>query len=147
MPVIALSQLSREVEKRTTVKRPQLSDLRESGAIEQDADIVCFIHRPEYYKITEDSQGNSLLGIAEIIVAKHRSGATDDVKLRFIGKNARFANLNERNTFDGMQPFSSGTVMSSKMNQMNNDFISDSAIHLPPPDNIPDALASDEVPF
>ena len=96
IPIIALSQLNRGVEGRSGIegKRPQLSDLRESGAIEQDADMVCFIHRPEYYKITEDPQGNSLLGIAEIIVAKHRNGATGDVTLRFIGKYAKFQNLN-----------------------------------------------------
>lgn len=61
-----------------------LSDLRESGAIEQDADIVCFLYRPEYYEITEDSSGNSLKGLAEFIIAKHRNGATDDVVLRYV---------------------------------------------------------------
>jgi replicative DNA helicase len=97
IPIIALSQLNRGVEGRTGVegKRPQLSDLRESGAIEQDADMVCFIHRPEYYRITEDSQGNSLIGIAEIIVAKHRNGATGDVRLRFKGEYAKFLNLDD----------------------------------------------------
>jgi len=96
IPIIALSQLNRGVETRAgNDKRPQLADLRESGAIEQDADIVCFIHRPEYYKIYEDANGNSLRGIAEIIVAKHRSGAVGDVRLRFISENAKFANLNE----------------------------------------------------
>src|SRR5690606_25560326 len=80
VPVIALSQLSRQVEVRGGSKRPQLSDLRESGAIEQDADIVSFIYRPEYYQIDEDENGNSLKGIAEIIVAKHRNGALDTVK-------------------------------------------------------------------
>lgn len=74
IPIIALSQLNRGVEARQGAegKRPQLADLRESGAIEQDADMVCFIHRPEYYKITEDERGNSLIGLAEIIIAKHR---------------------------------------------------------------------------
>jgi replicative DNA helicase len=94
VPVIALSQLSRAVEVRGGTKRPQLSDLRESGAIEQDADIVSFIYRPEYYNITED-EGVSLKGIAEIIVAKHRNGAVDTVKLRFTDKYARFSDLDE----------------------------------------------------
>ena len=95
IPVIALSQLNRGVETRqgTEGKRPQLADLRESGAIEQDADIVCFIHRPEYYRITEDEQGNSLVGIAEIIVAKHRNGPTGIAIMRFDGEYARFQNL------------------------------------------------------
>lgn len=95
IPIIALSQLSRKVEDRkdTNNKRPQLSDLRESGAIEQDADIVCFIHRPEYYtRSSEDGLGNSIKGKAEFIVAKHRSGAVDDVDMRFVAKYARFQN-------------------------------------------------------
>ena len=76
-------------------KRPQLADLRESGAIEQDADMVCFIHRPEYYKITEDERGNSLIGLAEIIIAKHRNGAVGDVRLRFKSEFAKFMNVEE----------------------------------------------------
>lgn len=97
IPIIALSQLNRGVEGRTGIegKRPQLSDLRESGAIEQDADMVCFIHRPEYYKILEDEKGNSLIGLAEIIIAKHRNGATGDVLLRFKSDFARFQNIDE----------------------------------------------------
>ncbi len=97
IPIIALSQLNRGVESRQGVegKRPQLADLRESGAIEQDADMVCFIHRPEYYKITEDERGNSLIGLAEIIIAKHRNGATGDVRLRFKGEFAKFMNIDE----------------------------------------------------
>ncbi|MDR3261789.1 MAG: replicative DNA helicase [Tannerella sp.] len=97
IPIIALSQLNRGVENRqgTEGKRPQLADLRESGAIEQDADMVCFIHRPEYYKIYEDEQGNSLAGLAEIIVAKHRNGATGDVRLRFKSEYAKFMNIDE----------------------------------------------------
>ena len=95
IPIIALSQLNRSTETRED-KRPQLSDLRESGAIEQDADIVCFIHRPEYYtKATEDANGNDIRGLAELIVAKHRSGAVDDIKLRFVSKYARFENWDE----------------------------------------------------
>jgi len=94
IPIIALSQLNRGVESREGIdgKRPQLSDLRESGAIEQDADMVCFIHRPEYYKIYQDEKGNDLKGMAEIIIAKHRNGAVGDVLLRFRGEFARFQN-------------------------------------------------------
>lgn len=97
IPIIALSQLNRGVEARQGVegKRPQLADLRESGAIEQDADMVCFIHRPEYYKITEDERGNSLIGLAEIIIAKHRNGAVGDVRLRFKSEFAKFMNIEE----------------------------------------------------
>ncbi|MBP7273204.1 MAG: replicative DNA helicase [Saprospiraceae bacterium] len=97
VPVIALSQLSRAVETRGGSKRPQLSDLRESGAIEQDADIVSFIYRPEYYGITEDEQGNSTKNMAEIIIAKHRNGALDTVKLRFVSDFAKFMNADELN--------------------------------------------------
>ena len=100
IPIVALSQLNRSVESRGADskdgKRPQLSDLRESGAIEQDADIVCFIHRPEYYtKSSEDANGNDIRGLAELIVAKHRSGAVGDVKLRFVNRFARFENWEE----------------------------------------------------
>lgn len=95
IPIIALSQLNRSVEMRSGNKRPQLSDLRESGAIEQDADLVIFIHRPEYYHIDVDEEGNSLKGIAELIVAKHRNGATDDVHLKFIREFAKFTNLED----------------------------------------------------
>jgi len=105
IPVIALSQLNRSLDIRTNLprtsregfdaKRPQLSDLRESGAIEQDADIVCFIHRPEYYKIFQDEQGNDLTGKAEIIIAKHRNGSTGDIILEFRKEFARFQNLDE----------------------------------------------------
>ena len=93
IPIIALSQLSRSVEQRGGDKRPVLSDLRESGAIEQDADIVSFIYRPEYYGLMEDEEGNSNQGVSEIIIAKHRNGALDRVRLRFIGEYARFDNL------------------------------------------------------
>lgn len=97
VPVIALSQLSRSVETRPN-KRPQLSDLRESGAIEQDADIVSFIFRPEYYKIAvwdndEDGAQSSTQNQAELIIAKHRNGATADVRLSFFNNIAKFADL------------------------------------------------------
>lgn len=93
VPVIALSQLSRAVETRGGDKRPQLSDLRESGAIEQDADLVMFIHRPEYYNITEDENGMSTAGVAELIVAKHRNGPINSAKTRYIGQFTKFSDL------------------------------------------------------
>lgn len=104
IPIIALSQLSRAVEQRPGEdgKRPQLSDLRESGAIEQDADMVLFVHRPEYYKIFEDSNGNNLKGMAYICIAKHRKGATKDVILSFKGEYTRFANPDEYDSYDGV---------------------------------------------
>ena len=91
VPIIALSQLSRNVENRGGSKRPQLSDLRESGAIEQDADVVAFIHRPEYYGLTTTETGLPTAGMAEIIIAKHRNGEVTDVPLRFIKDQAKFA--------------------------------------------------------
>jgi replicative DNA helicase len=94
VPLVALCQMSRAVEGRIT-KKPQLSDLRESGSLEQDADVVCFIHRPEYYGITEDSEGNSVIGLAEFIVEKHRNGPTDKIELKFIQKESRFIHWNE----------------------------------------------------
>ena len=112
IPVIALSQLSRAVEKRDSSnsnvdgKKPLLSDLRESGAIEQDADMVCFIHRPEYYKLYDDGNGKDLRGLGQIIVAKHRNGATDEIWLRFIGKYTRFQNEDaayDSDMYDGLQ--------------------------------------------
>lgn len=96
IPIVALSQLNRSVENRADGKRPQLSDLRESGAIEQDADIVCFIHRPEYYiRQSTDPSGRDIRGLAEFIVAKHRSGSVDDIELRFRAEFARFENWSE----------------------------------------------------
>lgn len=114
VPVIALSQLSRAVETRGGSKRPLLSDLRESGAIEQDADIVSFIYRPEYYKIMEwdDEDRSPTEGQAEFIVAKHRNGGLDEIRLRFVGHLGRFENLE---TFDS--PFE----FHSKMNDAAND--------------------------
>lgn len=93
VPIIALSQLSRAVETRGGSKRPQLSDLRDSGAVEQDADIVTFIYRPEYYGIKEDETGQSLEGVAELIFAKHRHGDTDTIKVKYEKQFARFSSL------------------------------------------------------
>jgi replicative DNA helicase len=87
VPIVALSQLSRAVEQRTD-KRPILSDLRESGSIEQDADLVAFVYRDEYYNEESDQQG-----LAEVILAKHRNGPTDSVKLSFLKRYAKFSDL------------------------------------------------------
>ena len=92
VPIIALSQLSRNVETRGGDKRPLLSDLRESGAIEQDADIVAFIYRAEYYGITEHPDGIDTAGLGELILAKHRHGALDTIKMKFVKNLAKFAN-------------------------------------------------------
>jgi replicative DNA helicase len=130
VPVIALSQLSRAVETRgNNSRRPQLSDLRESGAIEQDADIVTFIYRPEYYGIMED-EGMSNKGIAELIIAKHRNGALGDVRMRFIEKFAKFVNLGHgdcdlmgADSFTG-NPFQPEIITrSSKMNNDEEDLV------------------------
>ncbi len=122
VPVIALSQLSRAVEVRGGSKRPQLSDLRESGSIEQDADMVSFIYRPEYYQILEDEEGQSLKGIAELIIAKNRHGALDTIKMRFTADFARFSDLDDpdfgalpEDTFDN--PYSNVITRPSKMNE------------------------------
>ena len=93
VPVIALSQLSRAVETRGGEKKPQLSDLRESGSIEQDADMVMFLYRPEYYGITQDENGQATTGVGEVIIGKNRSGSTETVQLRFINKFTKFADL------------------------------------------------------
>ena len=116
VPVIALSQLSRAVETRGGSKRPILSDLRESGAIEQDADIVSFIYRPEYYKIEtwDDDENTPTDGQAEFIVAKHRNGGLDSIRLKFIGNLGKFDNLEDFDT-----PFNA--EFQSKMNAAAND--------------------------
>jgi replicative DNA helicase len=93
IPVIALSQMSRNVDSRGGNRRPELSDLRNSGEIEQDADIVMFIHRDEYYGVLEDAQGNSTVGKGAVIVEKNRSGATDDVILNWDSKTTTFSNI------------------------------------------------------
>ncbi len=125
VPIIALSQLSRAVETRGGEKRPMLSDLRESGAIEQDADMVMFIYRPAYYGITEDEDGLPTDDLAELILAKHRNGSLDTVKLKFQGNLAKFSN---RDDFDADHAFGGleanggfdedgGMIRGSKMNQ------------------------------
>jgi replicative DNA helicase len=116
VPVIALSQLSRGVETRGGDKRPQLSDLRESGSIEQDADIVMFLYRPEYYKITVDEENNPTQGMAEVIVAKHRNGSLDTVKLKFIGKYTKFGDYDMPS--GDSNPFSGMITRESKLNSL-----------------------------
>lgn len=128
VPVIALSQLSRGVETRGGDKRPQLSDLRESGSIEQDADIVMFLYRPEYYKITELEDGTPAQGMAEVIIAKHRNGGLENVRLKFIGKYTKFAD------YDAPDGFTSMSNIQSRMNTPRNE---------PPPFPIGD----DDAPF
>jgi replicative DNA helicase len=106
VPVLALSQLSRSVETRGGEKRPQLSDLRESGSIEQDADMVIFLYRPEYYGLDQDAEGNSTQGVGEVIIAKHRNGSLETVQLKFIGKYTKFGDLEGSGGFDA---FSGGS--------------------------------------
>lgn len=117
IPILALSQLNRGVESREGLegKRPQLSDLRESGAIEQDADMVLFVHRPEYYHIYEDENGRDLHGMAQIIIAKHRKGATGDVLLTFRGEFTRFENP-EDSRLSKSTPASGGEILGSRIN-------------------------------
>lgn len=138
IPVIALSQLSRAVETRGGTKRPMLSDLRESGAIEQDADIVSFIYRPEYYNIDEwdDEERSPSQGQAEFIVAKHRNGGLDNIRLKFIGHLGKFEDLD---SFDS--PFE----FQSKMNP-EDTAIPNSSL-LDPDDVFGDADDQEEDPF
>jgi replicative DNA helicase len=135
VPVIALSQLSRGVETRGGDKRPQLSDLRESGSIEQDADIVMFLYRPEYYKITVDEEGMPTQGMAEVIIAKHRNGSLENVKLKFVGKYTKFMD------FDGPagndNPFSGMVTRESRLNTFRDT----------PPPALPPMGGEDETPF
>ncbi len=141
IPIIALSQLNRGVENREGVdgKRPQLSDLRESGAIEQDADMVCFIHRPEYYKIYQDEKGNDLHGMAEIIIAKHRNGAVGDVLLRFRSEFARFQNPDD----DMIVPVEGERLRGSGLNEPAptppppSDILQDDPFGAPPVSGVP----------
>lgn len=104
IPIIALSQINRSVESRSGDKRPQLSDLRESGEIEQSADIVGFLYRADYYGITEDAVGNNTEGITELILAKHRDGETGTILLQFEAKYQRFSNLSNTSFPDQSHP-------------------------------------------
>ncbi len=139
VPIITLSQLNRSVETRTGLKRPQLSDLRESGAIEQDADMVCFLYRPEYYGFKQNEQGQIFAdGYAEFIVAKHRNGALENIPIKFLNTFAKFTNLTEYfsdddNSGGGLAPnnsFDVNKVMPSKMNI--DDDMDTSLMDMPP---------------
>lgn len=110
VPIIALSQLNRSVESRKESKVPQLSDLRESGAIEQDADMVMFLYRPEYYGINNDEMGQPIEGETHIHVAKHRNGSTDTVKVRFIKEYQKFTDM-PNDSFGGFGNFGGGGGM------------------------------------
>lgn len=139
IPIIALSQLNRSVETRNGTgiegKKPQLSDLRESGAIEQDADMVCFIHRPEYYHIYTDDAGKDLHGFGQIIVAKHRNGATGELWLRFIKEYTRFQDDDAPvNTYDDDAMGPQEQVVQSRMNHTQSP---DSASLGDAPNNMP----------
>lgn len=119
VPILALSQLNRSVEMRGGTKRPVLSDLRESGAIEQDADMVVFIHRQEKFGITTFEDGTSTKGIAEIILAKNRNGPVDDVRIRFREERAQFVDLDEFDA-DGLDMIGAQSItLGSKMNHDN----------------------------
>jgi len=117
VPVIALSQLSRAVETRGGDKKPMLSDLRESGAIEQDADMVMFLYRPEYYGFDQDEQGNPTQGIAEVIIAKHRNGALGTIKTRFVSNFAKFVEFDGFQMVDGYIAVNDIITKDSKMNE------------------------------
>ena len=121
IPVIALSQVNRGVESRTGTgsKRPMLSDLRESGAIEQDADIVTFIYRPEYYKIYEWDNGDDSRSQAEIIIAKHRNGALENVRLKFTAEFAKFSDIDYYD--DLSSNIDAESMISTVSSSMNND--------------------------
>jgi replicative DNA helicase len=134
VPIIALSQLSRASETRSGTKRPQLSDLRDSGAIEQDADIVMFIYRPEYHGFDKDTSGNAYThGHTDIIIAKHRNGALDDIPLKFIDRFAKFTDLDFNDMDYSLPPMpghesrfedetdGSSFTLPSKMNDSDNE--------------------------
>jgi replicative DNA helicase len=131
IPIIALSQLNRMVETRTSNKRPQLSDLRESGAIEQDADLVLFIHRPEYYGLTEDEHGMSTQGMAEIIIAKHRNGSIGNFQMRFINHQAKFVDDINGDAGQSQPDFTSPVIHQSRMNNNKIETSKDIAIEAP----------------
>jgi replicative DNA helicase len=139
VPIIALSQLNRSVEMRGGTKRPLLSDLRESGAIEQDADMVVFIHRQEKFGMLTFDDGSSTKGIAEIILAKNRNGPVDDVRLRFREEKAQFVDMDEFNIenmpeMNGTQSITLGSKMNhDRLRDTGSDFDREHDFHDEPP--------------
>lgn len=135
VPVIALSQLSRQVEQRGGDKRPQLSDLRESGSIEQDADVVCFLYRPEYYGITTTAEGESTNGLAELIIGKQRNGPVGSTRMYFVKEYARFEKLSP--AAESSQQHSPG----------GNDYLEEPDSAQPPPTFNPGGDDDENAPF
>ena len=139
VPIIALSQLNRSVEMRGGTKRPLLSDLRESGAIEQDADMVVFIHRQEKFGMLTFDDGSSTKGIAEIILAKNRNGPVDDVRLRFREEKAQFVDMDEFDIenvpeMNGTQSITLGSKMNhDRLRGVGNEFNQEHDYHDEPP--------------
>ena len=133
VPVIALSQLSRQVENRGSDKRPQLSDLRESGSIEQDADVVCFLYRPEYYGITTTPEGQSTAGLAELIIGKQRNGPVGTSLMYFVKQYARFEKLTQN---------SHESVLSDDL-----PFVNEEGFHAGERPPMPPSPGGDEAPF
>ena len=147
IPIIALSQLNRNLEKRGSDsqsaiegRKPQLSDLRESGAIEQDADIVAFIHRPEYYKIYEDANGNDLRGVGQFLIAKHRNGSTEDINLTFRKEFAQFASRNSVSTEEDGGFLSSRTNDAQQFPDNRQTFVNEA-------DDFAMPMAGDDAPY
>jgi replicative DNA helicase len=139
VPVIALSQLNRSAELRGGSKRPQLSDLRESGAIEQDADMVVFIHRQDKFGILEFEDGSSTKGIAEIILAKNRNGPVDDVRLRFREEKAFFVDIEDfdigadGDQTNGKQSITFGSKMNNDLKKLGGGFDNENELQSEPP--------------
>jgi replicative DNA helicase len=150
VPVIALSQLSRSVETRGGIKRPMLSDLRESGSIEQDADLVAFLYRPEYYGLKEDEEGRNTEGLVEFILAKHRNGDVGTILLRFLAKNTKFVDYDQTfvNTSSGYIDASITEQIGSERiklgSKLNSKLPEEGFMDIPPP---PPSFGQDEVPF
>ena len=138
VPILALSQLNRSVEMRGGTKRPLLSDLRESGAIEQDADMVVFIHRQEKFGMLTFEDGSSTKGIAEIILAKNRNGPVDDVRLKFREEKAQFVDIDDfdldyGDTKEAAQSITLGSKMNRDFRKLGGGFDNETGIHEEPP--------------